>query len=439
MKDIVKYHNQMNEVNFNGYSEKELNMFFSLVFLAKEKGQTKLTIPFSELKELADGDKNRDRFIKNLINVNKKLVKLNHQIEVNNIIHIFSLFNTFSIDKDNNELIVQVNEIFSYMLNDLIGNFTKFDLIEFVSLKSSYSKNTFKLLKQWETTRQKIFKIEEFRELLGVPLGYTSTNFNERVLKPILEELPQYFPNLKLEKIKTGRKVTSLKFTWSGKQKEAIDIKEAEIVEIEISEQLNKAIEKAKKNRFIEKFLTLDNIEILTQMFQENDLVKGLLWAYKEVKQDISTLNYLIKTIRTGAEQKEIKIKVKKELIQEVEQKILFDEKEEFYQLDSLDPIDKEKISPDKYEELYKKYLKENGIRHNKITRLGFDKSIGAKYEVVEISEEKIYTVDELPKEKLLSKNGKELKGVSLLMRLRKLAQDMKISIEYNSEIIKGV
>ena len=171
MKDIVKYHNQMNEVNFNGYSEKELNMFFSLVFLAKEKGQTKLTIPFSELKELADGDKNRDRFIKNLINVNKKLVKLNHQIEVNNIIHIFSLFNTFSIDKDNNELIVQVNEIFSYMLNDLIGNFTKFDLIEFVSLKSSYSKNTFKLLKQWETTRQKIFKIEEFRELLGVPLG----------------------------------------------------------------------------------------------------------------------------------------------------------------------------------------------------------------------------------------------------------------------------
>ena len=174
-------------------------------------------------------------------------------------------------------------------------------------------------------------------------------------------------------------------------------------------------------------------------MFQENDLVKGLLWAYKEVKQDISTLNYLIKTIRTGAEQKEIKIKVKKEPILEVEQKILFDEKEEFSQLDKLDPIEKEKISPDKYEELYKKYLKENEIRHNKITRLGFDKSIGAKYEVVEIPEEKIYTADELPKEKLLSKNGKELKGVSLLMRLRKLAQDMKISIEYNSEIIKGV
>lgn len=39
-------------------------------------------------------------------------------------------------------------------------------------------------------------------------------------------------------------------------------------------------------------------------MFQENDLIKGLLWAYKEVRQDISTLNYLIKTIRTGVEKK---------------------------------------------------------------------------------------------------------------------------------------
>lgn len=47
--------------------------------------------------------------------------------------------------------------------------------------------------------------------------------------------------------------------------------------------------------------------------------------------------------------------------------------------------------------------------------------------------------INELPKEKLLSKAGKELKGVALLMRLRKIAEEMKVSIEHNSEIIKGV
>lgn len=435
-REIVKYHNDMNKISFTGFTEKELNIFFSLVFLAKEKGEETLTIPFSELKSVADGDKNNDRFIKSMVEVNTKLAKLTHKIEVENIIHIFSLFNTFSIDKDRKELIVEVNKIFRYILNDLVGNFTKFDLIEFVGLKSIYSKNIFKILKQWDAVKYKEFELEEFRNLLGVPIAYNSSKLNDKILVPIMKELPNYFNNLKLEKIKTGKKVTSLKFTWSGKQKEAIEIKEAEVVEIEISEELNKAIEKAKKNRFIEKLLTLDNIEILTQMFQENDLIKGLLWAYKEVKQDISTLNYLIKTIRTGAEQKEIKIKVKESKNKEVIQEALFDEKTDTFK---VDPVKKEKISQEKYEELYKGYLKENNIAHNRGTRLGFDKLYENKYEIIETPKEKIYTINELPKEKLLSKAGKELKGVALLMRLRKIAEEMKVSIEYNSEIIKGV
>ena len=433
---IVKYHNQINDVNFNGYSEKELNLFFTLIFLAKEQSTKQIIIPFNQLKELSNGDTHSLRFIETLKNVNKKLIRLNHEVEVDRKIHIFSLFSVFTIDRDNKELIVQINEIFSYMLNDLIGNFTRFDLLEFVNLKSSYSKNTFKLLKQWESIKLKEFDLIDFKNILGVPNSYNTSKFNEKVLKPIMTELPQYFSNLKLEKIKTGKKVTGLKFTWNGKQKEAIDIKEAEVVEIEISEQLNKAIEKAKKNRFIEKLLTLDNIEILTQMFQENDLVKGLLWAYKEVKQDISTLNYLIKTIRTGAEQKEIKIKVKESKNKEVIQEALFDEKTDTFK---VDPVKKEKISQEKYEELYKGYLKENNIAHNRGTRLGFDKLYENKYEIIETPKEKIYTINELPKEKLLSKAGKELKGVALLMRLRKIAEEMKVSIEYNSEIIKGV
>ena len=433
---IVKYHNQINDVNFNGYSEKELNLFFTLIFLAKEQSTKQIIIPFNQLKELSNGDTHSLRFIETLKNVNKKLIRLNHEVEVDRKIHIFSLFSVFTIDRDNKELIVQINEIFSYMLNDLIGNFTRFDLLEFVNLKSSYSKNTFKLLKQWESIKLKEFDLIDFKNILGVPNSYNTSKFNEKVLKPIMTELPQYFSNLKLEKIKTGKKVTSLKFTWNGKPKEAIDIKEAEVVEIEISEQLNKAIEKAKKNRFIEKLLTLDNIEILTQMFQENDLVKGLLWAYKEVKQDISTLNYLIKTIRTGAEQKEIKIKVKESKNKEVIQEVLFDEKTDTFK---VDPVKKEKISQEKYEELYKGYLKENNITHNRGTRLGFDKLYENKYEIIETPKEKIYTINELPKEKLLSKAGKELKGVALLMRLRKIAEEMKVSIEYNSEIIKGV
>ena len=436
MSDIIKYHNDVNKLRLGKFTDRETDIFFSIMFKSMDTIGN-VIIEFNELKELIEGHRSEQRLIDNVRKLNLKLKTLVNEVrDIDGNYTAFNLFGDITTKPKDRVIEIKIDDRFRNLINNLIGNFTKFDLKDLISLNSTYSKTLFRLLKQWESKKEREFPMDEFRELLAIPPKYRISEIDKFVLTPIMTELPQYFFNLKLEKIKTGRRVTSLKFTWNGKPKEAIDIKEAEVVEIEISEQLNKAIEKAKKNRFIEKLLTLDNIEILTQMFQENDLVKGLLWAYKEVKQDISTLNYLIKTIRTGAEQKEIKIKVKESKNKEVIQEALFDEKTDTFK---VDPVKKEKISQEKYEELYKGYLKENNIAHNRGTRLGFDKLYENKYEIIETPKEKIYTINELPKEKLLSKAGKELKGVALLMRLRKIAEEMKVSIEYNSEIIKGV
>ncbi len=436
MSDIIKYHNDVNKLRLGKFTDRETDIFFSIMFKSMDTIGN-VIIEFNELKELIEGHRSEQRLIDNVRKLNLKLKTLVNEVrDIDGNYTAFNLFGDITTKPKDRVIEIKIDDRFRNLINNLIGNFTKFDLKDLISLNSTYSKTLFRLLKQWESKKEREFPMDEFRELLAIPPKYRISEIDKFVLTPIMTELPQYFFNLKLEKIKTGRRVTSLKFTWNGKQKEAIDIKEAEVVEIEISEQLNKAIEKAKKNRFIEKLLTLDNIEILTQMFQETDLVKGLLWAYKEVKQDISTLNYLIKTIRTGAEQKEIKIKVKENKNKEFIQEALFDEKTDTFK---VDPVKKEKISQEKYEELYKGYLKENNIAHNRGTRLGFDKLYENKYEIIETPKEKIYTINELPKEKLLSKAGKELKGVALLMRLRKIAEEMKVSIEYNSEIIKGV
>ena len=436
MSDIIKYHNDVNKLRLGKFTDRETDIFFSIMFKSMDTIGN-VIIEFNELKELIEGHRSEQRLIDNVRKLNLKLKTLVNEVrDIDGNYTAFNLFGDITTKPKDRVIEIKIDDRFRNLINNLIGNFTKFDLKDLISLNSTYSKTLFRLLKQWESKKEREFPMDEFRELLAIPPKYRISEIDKFVLTPIMTELPQYFFYLKLEKVKTGRRVTSLKFTWKGKQKEAIDIKEAEVVEIEISEQLNKAIEKAKKNRFIEKLLTLDNIEILTQMFQENDLVKGLLWAYKEVKQDISTLNYLIKTIRTGAEQKEIKIKVKESKNKEVIQEALFDEKTDTFK---VDPVKKEKISQEKYEELYKGYLKENNIAHNRGTRLGFDKLYENKYEIIETPKEKIYTINELPKEKLLSKAGKELKGVALLMRLRKIAEEMKVSIEYNSEIIKGV
>ncbi|MGL4862392.1 RepB family plasmid replication initiator protein [Cetobacterium sp.] len=390
-RDVVKYHNDMNKVNLGVFSTKELDLFFSICFKLKEQGTNEIKISFDDIKFLIGEVKNPKRVKLHVDNLNKKLAQLNYQFEISpNIFERFVLFTNFTSNYNDNSLTIKVNDKFGYLLNNLIGNFTKFELEQFVNLKSSYSKNMFKLLKQWESKKERTFKIDEFRELLAIPPKYRMSIIDIKVLTPIMEELPQYFFNLKLEKIKTGRSITSLKFSWENKKLEKKEI--IDIIEIKISERLNNTIQKVRKNRFLEKLLTIDNIEKLLKTFEENDLIKGLLWAYKGVRQDISTLEYLIKTIKTGMEKKEKKIIVKstekienifdktfEEIPLNFEEKTIKNENQEI-----VNSIIKEKITMDQYEKLYKKYLEENNLTHNPFIRKAFDISNISKYEIIE-------------------------------------------------------
>ncbi|WP_297407261.1 replication initiation protein [uncultured Cetobacterium sp.] len=382
--EIVKYHNDMNKVSFAGFKEKELDLFFSICQKMKDKGTSEIVFSFSDLRKISQySNRSIDRFYLDLDRVYKKMLELNLRYEDEKEIRRFVLFSRYIIKKDEQIIIIKASEDFEYILNKLIGTFTKFDLVDFVSLKSIYSKNMFKLLKQWDSNKKIKFEIIELKNILGVPPKYTTSNFNDRVLKPIMEELPNYFYNLKLEKIKTGRKITHLKFTWSNKKQE---IKDVEKIEIEISEKLNRSIQKAKKNRFIEKLFNNENIEILVNSFNEIDLIKGLNWSYKEIKQEINSLNYLIKSIKTGIEKTEKKIVVKED-IKEVQEPIIEKNSQVILENPKIEIPEKIIVTQNEYEEIYKNHLKENNMIHNKFTRLAFDKSTESKYEIV-LSEE---------------------------------------------------
>ena len=255
----VRYSNVMNNVSFSGFKEKELD-----------------------------------------------LLELNFRYEDEEKITRFVLFNRYDVEKKKKVVSIKINEDFKYILNGLTEMYTKFDLLDFVNLKSVYSKNTFKLLKQWETIKKVEFEVDKFRELLGVPKTYNTDNFNKRVLKPVLEELQHCFKNLKVEKIRTGRRITTLKFSWVGKRKEI----EKDKIELEITQSLNSLFEKAKKNRFLTEILTDKNIYKLTEMYEETQLKKGLLYIYKQVKKEVPNFTYLIKILETGIQEQEIEIKV---------------------------------------------------------------------------------------------------------------------------------
>lgn len=201
MNEIVNYHNDFSSLSLRNFTAIELDILMTLCNKCKDKGTEEISISFDELKRLTHYKQNDNvYFVNEIEKTNKKLLHLDFEIKTENETIQFVLFPTFITSKEKQTLTVSVNKVFEYILNDLSSNFTKFELQEFVQLKSSYSKSCYRQLKRYRDTGYWNVTLEDFRLLLDIPKSYKVQSINERVLKPIMEELPSYFHNLTLEK-----------------------------------------------------------------------------------------------------------------------------------------------------------------------------------------------------------------------------------------------
>ena len=124
-----------------------------------------------------------------IVEVNDRLLACRFRFQDDSRTVQFTLFSGFETDWKTRKLLVAVNPRFSFLLNDLTSQFTRFELAEFTALKSSYAKETYRRLKQYRQTGVWKVSFEEFRRLLDVPKSYRTCDLNERVLKPIHAEL----------------------------------------------------------------------------------------------------------------------------------------------------------------------------------------------------------------------------------------------------------
>ncbi|MEJ7257764.1 replication initiation protein, partial [Staphylococcus epidermidis] len=92
----------------------------------------------------------------------------------------FVLFTGYEVNVDTQELIVSINPKLKHVLNEITKDFTKFELKEMTHLKSTYSKNMFRLLKQYKHTGYFKIQINDFRERLDIPSSYRMTHINQK-------------------------------------------------------------------------------------------------------------------------------------------------------------------------------------------------------------------------------------------------------------------
>lgn len=243
---IVVYSNDLNQISLGSLKEQEQNLFFSLLVKLKDKGHEPVLFTSAEISIMLATHYTQKQIVAFIDDLKNHFFKLDFRtekrlsngfIEEDNI----NLFKYMRIRYNENrtaieELEIEVNERFEYMLNQLKANFTAFELANFLVLNSKYSKTLFRLLKQFRTHGWWQVELKEFKRLMQVPKSYRMIEIDIRILKPSIKELSwdngqpdmltdyrgaekPCFKNLSVEKIKgkgrgRGGVVLALKFTW---------------------------------------------------------------------------------------------------------------------------------------------------------------------------------------------------------------------------------
>ena len=366
-KDLVKYNNVLNRLSIGKLEEKELELFFALCLELKEKGVDDVYINITEFKNRYNMGRSNIRFEKYLEVVLSKFLETKLIIKSSNGLEIGNFFRKFKIDFKNNNLYVQVDSDYSFILNDLVEMYTQFSFNQYQGLKSKYAKRLMPKLAQWNGRKSIEFEKQDLFEILGASESYKNdlSSFNKRILKPATAELKKVFSNLKVTPIKnnnskTTNKIKSYLFTWTEKTKE---IKDAEEVKtLEISKTLKNLLDTAIKNPKLEILEKPSVIEYLLKNYTENIVILGIKQLLSSnITTKIKTRKYIVEVLENIKKKENIKITTKQEVIKKIE-------------AEEIKEVEKKVLNAEEWEKEYNRRIEEiiekTGNKDNDILKM---------------------------------------------------------------------
>jgi len=285
MNEIVKYSNYMNQLRFAKFEAIDLNFLMALCSKARNEGTQELVFSFDDIRELINyKSTSNTRLAQDIVRMNKALLNVTSDFKEGDSYKGFNLFTDYEVNTKEKTLLISVNPKYSFILNELTGNFTRFELKEFIDLNSKYSKNLYRLLKQFRTTGVYEVNVNEFREIMDIPNSYTNRDVMSKAIKPSIDELQAYFTNLVCT-VKTasrrGNPTIGYKFTF---------IPEDKIVDLDQNE---KTVDKKKRttskfHNFNQRTYDFNKMEqeitgqiTISDILKENKVIDT---EYKEIK-----------------------------------------------------------------------------------------------------------------------------------------------------------
>lgn len=268
---LVKLNKEFLGIELGFLNKKELELLYILCLAFKERKVQSIKIHIKEIKELmSNGEKEiRKTDIENYVEtLHKRLAKVNIRTNKSGISGTLNLFeyvitDTRDFDTGIVTIIAKVTDTAMNFFNNLEGKknkYLRFLVEDAIKLKGKYSALLLPHLIACSKDKKFEISFENLEELLGIKGKYSrKTDFNKRILKPVVEELEIIFKDLKVKALKKNeldpRKITHYFFTWSNNINYD-DKKEETSFFVEIEETNNND-----KKEYSKIFIGTDNID----------------------------------------------------------------------------------------------------------------------------------------------------------------------------------
>ena len=229
---LVKLNKEFLGIELGFLNKKELELLYILCLAYKERQVQSIKIHIREIKELmSSGEKEvRKTDIQTYVEtLHKRLAKVNIRTDKSGISGTLNLFEYVITDTRDFEtgivtIIAKVTDTAMNFFNNLEGKrnkYLRFLIEDAIKLKGKYSTLLLPHLIACSKSKELEITFENLEEILGIKGKYTrKTDFNKRILKPVVEELEIIFKDLKVKALKKNeldpRKITHYKFSWTN-------------------------------------------------------------------------------------------------------------------------------------------------------------------------------------------------------------------------------
>lgn len=227
MNELVMYNNDLNSIVLpESFTDTELRVFFAVVSRLRDKGSTEVTFSYSYLKEITKEKRHftKDQYSAMIQGIYHKIIGLRFAYKTDQVVGEVNLFQSYEKSLTDESFTISVSPKFQYIFNELTtnGSFTAWNLSEFCDLPGVYTKQLYRLLKQWKYVGSASFLLSDLRKYMGAPDKYATKDITRRVINPAVKKLSENAPefkNLTFEYSNKKNKAYRVKFKWTPEKR----------------------------------------------------------------------------------------------------------------------------------------------------------------------------------------------------------------------------